>query len=191
MLEHLPRDSRLALQLVDGDQRAILDHLRRDTVDMALIYDWEVEPSIVKERLIGLRPYALFSAADPLAKREQVSLAELVDRPMVLLDAPPSEAYFKSLFQARGLEPTIAYRTRALEMLRGLVGSGLGYAILVTPIASTMAYGGQRLTAVSLSDVEDIRYVTLAFRAGRTFGPDWELFRKTCRGVLGEGTVVG
>ena len=60
VLEHLPRDSRLALQLVDGDQRAILDHLRRDTVDMALIYDWEVEPSIVKERLIGLRPYALF-----------------------------------------------------------------------------------------------------------------------------------
>ena len=184
VLQHLATGRRFDLKLVDGDQQFILEHLRQGGIDMALIYDWDLEPSIIKERFIGLRPYALFGARDALAGREKVSLAELVGRPMVLLDAPPSETFFLSLFTARGLEPTIGYRTRSLEMLRGLVGSGLGYAILVAPIASTMAYGGQPLAKVPLADANDVRHITLAFKADRELGQDADLFRSACRFVL-------
>lgn len=171
------------MQLIEGDQQAILGHLRAGAIDIALIYDWDLEPSIRKERLMGLKPYVLLPHNHPLARRPRLAYAELVDQPMILLDAPPSEEFFLSLFQSQGLTPTIGYRTRSLEMVRSLVGCGLGYALLVTQIESTLSYGGKELVTVPLADAGP-RYVTLAFREDHDLGPQGETFRDACRRVL-------
>lgn len=171
------------MQLIEGDQRTILGYLRTGMIDMALIYDWDLEPPIHKEQLAGLTPHVLLPRCHPFAGRERLTCAELVDLPMILLDAPPSETFFLSLFQTQGLTPTIYYRTRSLEMVRGLVGSGLGYAILVTQIASTTSYGGKELVTVPLAETEP-RYITLATRADQQISPQGETFRTACREVL-------
>ena len=69
-----------------------------------------------------LPPRAILAADHRLARRRAVSLRELVDEPMVLLDLPHSREYFLSLFRACNLEPRIVHRTRSYDMVRGLVG---------------------------------------------------------------------
>ena len=54
-----------------------------------------------------------------------MSLRDLVDEPLILLDLPKSRDYFLSIFSDRDLEPKIAHRTSSYEMVRGLVASAI------------------------------------------------------------------
>ena len=66
---------------------------------------------------------------------------------MVLLDAPPSRDYFIGILENAGIAPQIAHRSSHFEMVRGLVGRGLGYTLLATKPASPMTYDGQPLVS--------------------------------------------
>ena len=114
------------------------------------------------------------AAAIPAAESASLSLETLAAEPLVLLDLDPSRNYFLSLFRDRGLEPCVAYRTGSLEMVRGLVGHGLGYGLLATKPANNMSYDGRALVARPLSNpvkhsrlVIDSRNATKAVKANR------------------------
>ena len=102
--------------------------------------------------LAELTPYVLLPEGHPLAAAPGIALEELVNEPLVLLDVEPSRDYFLSLFRDAGLEPHIGYRTRSLEMVRGLVGHGLGYSLLATKPANNMTYDGRALVARPLTN---------------------------------------
>lgn len=132
------------LDLHEGDQRHLLELLRTGTIDFAFVYDFDLGDDITAVTITQLPPYVLLAENDPLAKRTRVSLAELVEKPMVLLDATPSARYFVSLFEGVG-EPNVAYRAGTFEMVRGMVAHGLGYSLLATKPASSMSYDGKSL----------------------------------------------
>jgi DNA-binding transcriptional LysR family regulator len=97
---------------------------------LALIYDMDIQVGIAREQLYSPYPHVLLHVDHPLAGREEVSLKALAGEPLILLDMPPSEHFFRSAFAIAGVDPNIRYRTASFEHARALVARGLGYTLL-------------------------------------------------------------
>lgn len=175
------RGTAFDLRIVEGDQRRVLNALRSGEVDVALVYDFSLGPDITVERLAALDPHVLLAEGHPLGRAASLSLAELAPEPLVLLDAPPSGDYFLSLFSNAGLHPKVRCRTGSFEMVRGLVGHGLGYSILTTKPASNMTYDGRALTMRPLRDRTAVSQLALASRADQPLSGAAAAFADECR----------
>jgi DNA-binding transcriptional LysR family regulator len=57
-----------------------------------------------------------------------------------------------ALFAERGMAARIAYRSPSFEMVRSLVGNGLGYAVLSTKPASPTTYDGRAVVARPITE---------------------------------------
>jgi DNA-binding transcriptional LysR family regulator len=161
-------DRNVELTLVEGDQMEVLRALRTGDVEVALLYDLGLDGVFPKnlsiERLADLKPYVLLAEEHPLSKHPALSLADLVDWPLILLDAPPSGEYFVSLFQSKGMQPSVGMRSRSFEMVRGLVAHGFGYSLLATKPASSTSYDGRALTTRPLQNDVAGSHLAIAFR---------------------------
>ena len=134
----------------ERDQQQIFEGLRRGELDIALTYDLEIPADLRFVPLVELAPYAMLAEGHPLARQSEVSVEDLQDEPMVLLDLPMSADYFLSFFKAAGLRPNIAERTRDMAVMRSLVGNGFGYAIANVRLLNDLAPDGRRLRFVPL-----------------------------------------
>jgi flavin reductase (DIM6/NTAB) family NADH-FMN oxidoreductase RutF/DNA-binding transcriptional LysR family regulator len=173
----------LDLQLLEGDQRRLVEALQAGEIDGALLYDLDLVDTLGKEHLVALPPYVLLASDHPLAARSAVSLSDLAAEPMILLDAPPSGAYFTGLFTAAGLTPTVRLRTQSIEMVRGFVGHGLGYSLLATKPAAPMSYDGRPLTMRPLADTVPPSRIVFAYRQSG-LPPAARAFRDACRDLF-------
>ncbi len=111
------------------DQLGLFEELRCAGIDVALSYDLDIPNDISFLPLIELPPYVMLSAEHPLSSCQSVSLKQLQEHPMVLLDLPHSAEYFLSLFERAKARPQIVERTRDMAVLRSLVANGFGYSI--------------------------------------------------------------
>lgn len=111
------------------NQMEILEGLRRGEIDLALTYDMYLPQDLEFVPLRTLPPFAMLYDTHPLAHMPSVSVEDLADYPMILLDLPISSDYFMSFFRLSGLRPNIVERTRDMEVLRALVANGFGYSI--------------------------------------------------------------
>lgn len=120
----------IRIELKEGDMHSITELLNSGAVDLALTYRRETPDTQPFERMFRATPIALIPDVSPLARQRDVDLSELVEMPMILLDLPGTHAYFTGLFQAKGLRAQIAHTTKSSSVLRGLVGSNFGYALM-------------------------------------------------------------
>ncbi len=158
----------LRLRLGEGAQDQLIDGLRQGRHEMALLYDLDLPGDLRSIELAEVAPYILLPKAHALAGEGDIALQQLADEPMILLDVPPSRDYFISLLRNAGIEPKITFSSPSLELVRGLVGRGLGYALLVTRPAGDVSYDGQDLAVCAIKDpVEKSRIVLSALRALR------------------------
>lgn len=128
---------KVGIDILEGDMATVSEALSAGRVDVALTYKMLVEEQqdilsrdVDFVPLFPARPHAVLSIEDPLADQEAVTLAELAERPMVLLDLPYASSYFMGLFRSKGLEPRVAHSTRSSEIVRALVAGGFGFSIL-------------------------------------------------------------
>jgi flavin reductase (DIM6/NTAB) family NADH-FMN oxidoreductase RutF/DNA-binding transcriptional LysR family regulator len=156
------------VRVVEGDQAQLLRLLRTGEIAFALTYADGLPDDVEAQHLADVVPYVLLPALHPLAAQATVSLTALAAEPMVLLDVPPSREYFPSLFAELGLTPRIAYRSPSFEMVRSMVGNGLGYAILGTKPASSTTYDGRAVVARSITEpVAPSRLAVVTLRQAR------------------------
>jgi flavin reductase (DIM6/NTAB) family NADH-FMN oxidoreductase RutF/DNA-binding transcriptional LysR family regulator len=174
------------LDLHEGDQRHLMELLRAGTIDLAFVYDRGLGPDVSALAVSELPPYVLLAENDPLARQTTVSLADLLDKPMVLLSASPSRDYFLSLFQGVG-EPNVAYRANTFEMVRGMVAHGLGYSLLVTKPASAMSYDGKALVMRPVDDKVQTARLVLSQRRDAKLNKATEAFVWHCMDIFGLG----
>lgn len=171
----------VALRLVEGDQRRLSESLAAGESEVALLYDLELDGGLATIPLATLAPHVLLPTNHPLASQAEIAPVELAEIPMVLLDAPPSRDYFTGLMADAGVKPLIAYRSASFEMVRGLVGHGLGYAILATKPASDMTYDGMQLVVRPLAGSHRVSRIVLAHLRARALSPAAERFVALCR----------
>ncbi len=120
----------IRIDLREGDMVSINELLQNGEVDLACTFDGMLSERTPFLPLFEARPFAVLAADHPLALKQAVTLAELCEMPMVLLDLPASREYFLDLFQSQGLKPKISHSTRSAESVRGLVAGGFGFSIL-------------------------------------------------------------
>lgn len=136
----------------EGNQQDLLGHLRQGRCELAISYAYGLGEEFESEVLAELPPRVVLAAEDPRARRRRLSLRELADAPMVLLDLPHTRDYFLSLFRSARIEPRIAYRAHTYEMVRGLVARGLGFTILNAIPRQSLTYDGGRVAAVPIEE---------------------------------------
>ena len=79
-----------------------------------------------------------------------MTLEQLEQEPLILLDLPYSRQYFLSLFQERGLKPVLKHSSSNQEMVRTMVANGFGYTIANIRPKSLIALDGRKLVSVNL-----------------------------------------
>ena len=121
----------------------------------------------------------------PLADKPALTPAELAEFPMVLLDAPPSRDYFTEILENAGVTPRIAHRSSSFEMVRGMVGHGLGYTLLATKPASPMTYDGRALVSRRLKAKVKPSRVVLVWRKNTELSKPAEQFLLFCHKFFG------
>jgi DNA-binding transcriptional LysR family regulator len=142
----------IAVSFEEGNQLELLERLRAGRCELAMTYAYGLGEEFVSEVLAELPPRVVVAADHPLARRRRISLRELADAPLVLLDLPHTRDYFLSLFRAVQIEPRIAHRAHTYEMARGLVARGLGYTILNAIPRQSLTYDGGRVAAVTIAE---------------------------------------
>jgi len=135
----------------EAHQTDLIRLLRRAEIDAAITYDLDVPQDIAFEPLLALPPHALFHPEHPFANKRSVTLNDLANEPLILLDLPLSHEYFLSLFQAAGLRPKIAERTAHVPMVRSMVANGFGYGLLNVPSMNAFAPDGKPLRFVPIT----------------------------------------
>ena len=119
-----------SIKFLEGNMDATANYLKNGEADLAFTYEEALEERQDFTPLFAAPPYALLPADDPLAQGTSVSLAELAEKPMILLDLPRTKAYFGGIFEKAGLKPNLVHSTRSVEIVRALVSGGHGYSLL-------------------------------------------------------------
>ncbi|AXB06909.1 MULTISPECIES: LysR family transcriptional regulator [Aeromonas] len=179
----------LEVNLLEGDTQQLQAALLGGQIELALLYDLGLPETLHKQPLSGARPYVLVAADHPLAARGQVSLAELVDEPLVLLDRPHSREYFLGLFRQLGLEPRVGHRTVNFELVRGLVAAHFGYALLNLQPQVDMSYDGGKLACLDIVDDVPQLPIVLAWPQELTLTRKAAALRDTCLQLWGSSTA--
>ncbi len=175
----------------ERDHADILQGLRLARYDIALTYDLEIPGDMDFHPLATLPPHAILHEGHPLAEREGVSVHELADHPLILLDLPHSAAYFLSLFRAEGVTPKIAERTRDMSVMRAMVANRFGYSIANIRPVSNVAMDGTPLVFVPITDnLRPMRMGIISMR-GAELPLTITRFIDFCREMINSGKVGG
>jgi DNA-binding transcriptional LysR family regulator len=150
MRKFLQTYPQVTLECDELHQQDIISQLTNGRYELAVTYDLQLSNALEFEPIIEFPAYVVLSEHHALAKRESLSLVELAEHPMVLLDWPLSREYFFSLFLSHGVEPNFAYRANSLGMVRGLVSNGFGYSLFNSPMVNKMALDGSMLRAIPI-----------------------------------------
>ena len=115
------------LHLLEGDMESVAGFLDDGKADIAFTYTHPLGRAHHFESLFGAPPYVLLPIDNPLAEHLEVTLRELEQYPMILLELPYTREYFLKLFSDEGLNPHLVHSSRSSEMVRAMVSAGMGF----------------------------------------------------------------
>ncbi len=124
-------------------------------------------PQIDVTRLIHAPCYCLCPSRHPFAGRPSVTVPEVAAELLVILDRPVATTYYRELLERAGQPIKIAASANSIEMVRAMVGAGLGCSILNMRPSTACSYAGDNLAAVPIADVSS----GLTLSLGVTPGP--------------------
>ena len=135
---------------VELDQAQIFEALGAARIDVALTYDLSLTTDIDFQPLLTLPPFVMVDPDHALAGRRELTVKDLAEHDMVLLDLPHSADYFLSMFRTLGRRPRIAERTTEISIQRSLVANGFGFAISNLRTVSESSMDGKPLKFIPL-----------------------------------------
>lgn len=179
------------LHMVEGNQRELMAHLSNIEIDVAITYDLQLSEGVEFEALARLPLHVLVSELHPLAQEPAVTLQELAELPMVLLDLPVSREYFLSVFAKEGLEPRIAARSRSEDVVRSMVANGLGYSLFNVRPRSNLSLDGKRFVRVRLAGQHRPMLLGLATYQAMEQSRLTKVFMQRCRAYISDQYIPG
>ncbi len=120
----------MSFSVLEGSIFRVMESLHKGEADLAFTYRNVPDQKLNFAPLFDAPPFAIVPRTDPLALEDAVSLTDLAERSVIMLDLPGAREYFKEIFDAVGLSPKVDHSTRSSEILRALVGIGFGVSIL-------------------------------------------------------------
>ncbi len=133
VMQHIPLEHPgLRITVSIGTQEELLSQLDTGRLDFAILYDQYLPDHLRKAPIYQAEEMALLPESHALAGRDSISLKELADEPLVLLDATPSVPNMRHLYAEQGLTPRIVAAVPEIGLVRALVGRGVGYGVLMS-----------------------------------------------------------
>jgi DNA-binding transcriptional LysR family regulator len=162
---------RLRVSLRQEPGHEIMPHLASGIVELAIVSGRPAGPhgwvALQEQRLVLVVP-----AGHRLAGRRRVRLAELAGSDFVSIPAGFGfRAHVDELFAAAGVTPRIAFEIGDLATIEGLVGAGLGVAVVPEQFAGASGTVGVPLAAPGAS-----RVIGLTWRTDREPAPSARRF---------------
>jgi DNA-binding transcriptional LysR family regulator len=167
--EFQKRYPKTRIKLEEGAQEHLITGLHSGRFDIVLLYRLDTPDDLKVIELARLKPYVLLNANHALARKKQVSLHDLAEDQLILLDVLPSRTYFTRMLENEGITPKIIFASPSLELVRGLVGQGLGYSLLITRPHGDATYDGERLAIRPI--VEEVEDGVIAIAALKSLRP--------------------
>lgn len=118
--------------IVVGDHTELLAALDEGSLDLAIVYDIGLPPGLQRSVVYETEVMAVLADSNPLARQVDVDLADLARLPLIMLDTAPSTGYTQLMFSQRELNPRIGAVVPQIDLVRALVGRGLGYSLLMS-----------------------------------------------------------
>lgn len=114
--------------------------------NMGDAHEFERKTLLVSQRQLWI------GSGHPLATREEIDLADLVDEPYFLLQTDDHERTMMANWERYRFQPRVVFRSHSIEALRSLVAAGHGITILSDMIYRAWSLEGQRLLRKPLAD---------------------------------------
>ncbi|MFD1212822.1 LysR substrate-binding domain-containing protein [Arthrobacter sp. GCM10027362] len=135
-----------------GSQDELLAALDTGRLDAAIVYGLQLPPGLQYRTIYDTEVVAILAADHRLAGEAAVDLAELAPEPLIMLESTPSTANTRLMFAERGLRPNLLMSVPVIELVRALVGRGLGYSLLMSrPNSQDTTTEGRRVVARPLA----------------------------------------
>jgi DNA-binding transcriptional LysR family regulator len=180
------------VHLHESDLGELNNGIKSGPIEVALMYDMRPDRKITFEPLIEAKPYVLLSGDDPLSRKKIIKLDDLKDKEMILFDLPITQDFFKNVASMGQEPPKVVYRTKSYEMLRSLVASRKGYAILIMNPYSDCTYDGSKLVGRPIADSIPLTRYGLAMAKDYVPRQTVLAFKDVCRETLVEsGEAAG
>ena len=161
----------LSIRVVEGEKAEVFESLLTGEAEVALTYESEVPGMIATEQLAVSPPYVIVGERHRLARRtprRRITLQELAEDRMILLDIPFPGRYFLDIAENSGISPRIAFSSPNFETVRSMVAAGLGYSVLNQRPVHDLTYDGGRVVALELEGTfADIPVVMATVRGSR------------------------
>ena len=116
---------------------------------------------------LDVSPYRLWMPlGHRLTSQESISLSDLKDEPLIILNIDEMEQETVKLLSVLGTQPKVAFRTRSVEAVRSLVATGAGVALLPDLVYRPWSLEGDRIEARDVSGSLPVVQVGLVWRKG-------------------------
>jgi len=136
----------VAISVVVGADDDLLPALHTGRLDVAIVYDMLLPPGLHQQVIYETEVMAVLPADHRLAREQSVALADLAPEPLIMLDSTPSTANTHRVFREAGLTPNLFAAVPMIELVRALVGRGLGYSLLMSrPNSVDITADGRRI----------------------------------------------
>lgn len=166
---YVARRPAIEVKLVETNHALLIELLMRGELDLAFVAD-PLETAI--ERIDVLTdPYVLLApAGSELAESGSVSIREIARLPLIAyrLSSEGGEAHLLR----KGIEPRIVFRSDDSGIVQGLVGAGVGYALVPR---LTVDRGDREIAMLDVRGIPP-REIGLAWHADRKLSPAAKAF---------------
>ncbi|MCC1493195.1 LysR family transcriptional regulator [Cognatishimia sp. F0-27] len=163
----VPQGSAVTLHLDECDNDSAQDGLLNGAYDAILFVSEDVRPSVEFDVLIEAPAYCLVPEDHPFATQGSVTMAQIADERLVVLNRPVAGAYYKALLDAQGKDLCIAAYATSTEMVRSLVSAGHGVAVLNMQPVTRQSYCGNTLSGVPISDALPPLTLSIGYQKSR------------------------
>ncbi|GAB3555906.1 LysR family transcriptional regulator [Spelaeicoccus albus] len=148
---------------VSGNWAEMRGELR---LDITFLYSLQRIDGIDRQTIAPVRLHLMLAADHRFAARESVSFRELADEHAILLDVPPTIERVTAMIRHAGVDPKLRWPSTNMETIRSLVARGLGYSVVNSRPKTGVAFDGNSVVYVPVSDELPVNTIMAALPPG-------------------------
>ena len=155
--------SRVGLKVVRADRARILEGVLNREVDFGIVSLPLKDARLLIERVHKDEVVLVTSNTHPLAGFDTVTLAQVLEHPLLLTKSGRQRDQIDDYFRSEDANPRIAMEVESSELLKRLIGAGLGMGFLPRAVVAGETAAGS-LRALKVEGLRISRELALVFR---------------------------